>query len=158
MVGVHSMGSAPEQAELEGWSSELKVKPALGVARSGRAPCPAEAALTRRMNDLTWWLCRRRLRAAQEGRNDRGCWCSAMGVEEAAGLFPGGHGGCRQVEQPCVRSAGEGHGEPVGHDPIVTSSFEEGLLAHQQKGQRIYRAAVARRHRWLELVRPPYPL
>ena len=54
MVGVHSMGSAPEQAELEGWSSELKVRPASGAARSRGAPCRVEAALTRRMNDLTW--------------------------------------------------------------------------------------------------------
>ena len=62
------------------------------------------------------------------------------------------------MEKPCARSAGKGHGEPVSHDPIVTSSFEEGLLARQQEGQRICRAAVARRRRWLELVRPPYPL
>ena len=48
------MGSAPEQAELEGWSSKLKVRPALGAARSERAPCRMEAALTRRMNGLTW--------------------------------------------------------------------------------------------------------
>ena len=47
-------GSTPEQAELEGWSSKLKVRPALGAARSGRAPCRVEAALTRRMNGLTW--------------------------------------------------------------------------------------------------------
>ena len=31
MVGVHSIGSAPEQAELEGWSSELKTRSALGA-------------------------------------------------------------------------------------------------------------------------------
>ena len=48
------MGSAPEQAELEGWSSELKVRPVSGAARSRRAPCRVEAALTRRMNGLTW--------------------------------------------------------------------------------------------------------
>ena len=54
MVGVHSMGSAPEQAELEGWSSELKVRPVSGAARSRGAPCRVEAALTRRMNGLTW--------------------------------------------------------------------------------------------------------
>ena len=50
------MGSAPEQAELEGWSSKLKVRPTLGAARSGRAPCRVEAALTQRMNGLTWLL------------------------------------------------------------------------------------------------------
>ena len=54
MVGVHSMGSAPEQAELEGWSSELKVRPVSGAARSRGAPCRVEAALTRRMNGLMW--------------------------------------------------------------------------------------------------------
>ena len=54
MVGVHNMGSAPEQAELEGWSSELKVRPVSGAARSRGAPCRVEAALTRRMNGLTW--------------------------------------------------------------------------------------------------------
>ena len=54
MVGVHSMGSAPKQAELEGWSSELKLRPVSGAARSRGAPCRVEAALTRRMNGLTW--------------------------------------------------------------------------------------------------------
>ena len=54
MVGVHNMGSAPEQADLEGWSSELKVRPALDAARSGRAHCCVEAALTWRMNGLMW--------------------------------------------------------------------------------------------------------
>ena len=48
------MRSTPKQAELEGWSSELKVRPVSGAARSGRAPCRVEAALTRRMNGLTW--------------------------------------------------------------------------------------------------------
>ena len=54
MVGVHKMGSAPELAELKGWSFELKVRPVSGVARSRGAPCRVEAALTRRMNGLTW--------------------------------------------------------------------------------------------------------
>ena len=52
--GVHSMGSAPKQAELEGWSSELKLRPVSGTARSKGAPCRVEAALTWRMNGLTW--------------------------------------------------------------------------------------------------------
>ena len=52
--GLHSMGSAPEQAELEGWSSELKVSLADGSDRSGGAPCRMEAAPTRRTNGLTW--------------------------------------------------------------------------------------------------------
>src|SRR3954467_8246138 len=56
MVGVHNMGSTPELAELEGWSSELKVRPALRAARSGGAPCRVETALTRRTNGLTWRL------------------------------------------------------------------------------------------------------
>ena len=44
MVCVQSMGSAPEQAELEGWSSELKVRPFSGAARSRGAPYRVEAA------------------------------------------------------------------------------------------------------------------
>ena len=31
MVGVHSIGSTPEQAELEGWSFELNARSALGA-------------------------------------------------------------------------------------------------------------------------------
>ena len=54
MVGVHSMGSAPEPAELEGWSSGLKLRPVSGAARSRGAPCRVEAVLTWRMNGLTW--------------------------------------------------------------------------------------------------------
>ena len=54
MVGVHSMGSAPEQAELEGWSSELKASRAYGSDRSHGAPCRVEAAPTQQMNGLTW--------------------------------------------------------------------------------------------------------
>ena len=54
LVGVHSIRSAPEQAELEGWFFELNVRPVSGAARSGRAPYRVEAALTRRMNGLTW--------------------------------------------------------------------------------------------------------
>ena len=54
MVGVHSMGSAPEQAELEGWSSELKASLAGGPDRSGGAPYRVEVAPTRRMNGMMW--------------------------------------------------------------------------------------------------------
>ena len=54
MVGVHNIGSAPEQAELEGWSSELKASLACGSDRSREAPYRMEAAPTRRMNGLTW--------------------------------------------------------------------------------------------------------
>ena len=54
MVGVHNIGIAPEQAELEGWSSELKASLACGSGRSREAPCHAEVAPTWRMNGLTW--------------------------------------------------------------------------------------------------------
>ena len=56
MVGVQSMGSAPGQAELVGWSSELKVSLAGGSGRPRGAPCHVEAVPTRRTNDLMWWL------------------------------------------------------------------------------------------------------
>ena len=52
--GVHNMGSVPEQAELEGWSFELKVRPVSGATRSRGAPYHVEVALTRQMNGLTW--------------------------------------------------------------------------------------------------------
>ena len=48
----------------------------------------------------------------------------------------------------------EGHGKPVGHDPVVGPGLEDGLLVGQQESQRIGRAVVARWHLWLELVRP----
>ena len=54
MVGVHSIGSAPEQAELEGWSFELKAISALGADRPDGAPYRVEAAPTWRTNGLTW--------------------------------------------------------------------------------------------------------
>ena len=54
MVGVHSIGSAPEQAELEGWSFELKARSALGADRREGAPCRMETAPTWRMNGLIW--------------------------------------------------------------------------------------------------------
>ena len=56
MVGVQSMGSVPEQAELVGWSSESKVSPADGSVRPEGAPCLTEAVPTRRTNGLTWRL------------------------------------------------------------------------------------------------------
>ena len=52
--GGAQLGERIRAGELEGWSSKLKVRPALGAARSGRAPCRVEAALTWRMNGLTW--------------------------------------------------------------------------------------------------------
>ena len=54
VVGVHNVGIAPEQAELEGWSSELKASLAWGSDRSREAPYRAEVAPTWRMNALTW--------------------------------------------------------------------------------------------------------
>ena len=54
MVGVHNIRSAPQQAELEGWSFELKAKTALGIDRPEGAPYRMEAAPTWRTNGLTW--------------------------------------------------------------------------------------------------------
>ena len=54
MVGVHTVRSAPEQTELEGWSSELKASLACGSGRSQEAPYRTEVAPTWRMNGLTW--------------------------------------------------------------------------------------------------------
>ena len=50
------------------------------------------------------------LGATQESCDDRRRWCSEMGEEEVVQLLPGGDRGRRQVEEPRVRDAGEGHG------------------------------------------------
>src|SRR4051812_34261183 len=71
MVGVHNRGSAPEPAELAGWSSELKVRPDPRAAQPRGAPCCAETALIWRANGLTWRLmggtCKPPRRAATTG-------------------------------------------------------------------------------------------
>ena len=42
----------------------------------------------------------------------------------------------------------------MGHDLVVAPGLEDGLLVRRQENQRIRCAVVARRHVWLELVRP----
>lgn len=54
MMGVQSIGSAPEPAVDIGWSPESKVRSALGAAHPGGAPCCTRAAPTWWKNCLMW--------------------------------------------------------------------------------------------------------
>ena len=106
MLGVHSIGSAPEQAELEGWSSEMKARSALGADRPEGAPFRVEVAPAWRINGLT-----RRpeggpyeppRRATMTGGADAACWArkrlrsSSLGATEAAGNLSG-HRTCHKA-------------------------------------------------------------
>ena len=109
MVGVHSIGSAPEHMGLKGWSSESKVRSASGATQPGGASRHLEAVLIRRVNGLTWWLEGGAGEPPQESRDDGRRWRGKTGEEEVAQLLPGGDRGRRQVEEPRARDAGEGH-------------------------------------------------
>ena len=55
----------------------------------------------------------------------------AQAEEEVVQLLPGGDRRIRQMEELGALRAYKGHWEPVGHDLVVTPSFQNGLLVRQ---------------------------
>ena len=72
--------------------------------------------------------------------------CRVVDEEEVAQLQPGGHRRCRQVEQLGAWRAYKGHGELVGLCVVVSADHPNCLLVCLDKGGRISRAVIARRH------------